>query len=233
MAQNEQRRQKKLEAKKTKRKDERRVVARVQSSGLSGRMEAAERWPVVQARVSAQLWKYGIGEALLVRRGPGGLTVAVLFLLDVYCLGVKNVTACTEPDHVVANWLSRLFEKSGPWIDVSPEHVRKLVEGAMGYALSIGLAPHRDCAAALLIFGDLDSSRCAAEFTFGKDGKPCYIAGPHDNETRILDILTTLKRTCGPNGFHYTIPVASAELSGELAQVLEGTETRVIDGREV
>ncbi len=54
MARNEQRRQKKLESKKAKRKDEQRAVARVQSSGMRGRMEAAQHWPVVQARVSAQ-----------------------------------------------------------------------------------------------------------------------------------------------------------------------------------
>ncbi len=232
MARNEQRRQKKLEAKRAKRKDEQRAVARVQSSGMRGRMEAAQHWPVVQARVSAGMQEHGMGEALLVRRGPGGMTAYVLFLLDVYCLGVKDVIAHAAPDHVAANWLSGLFERTGPWIDVTPEHVRKLVEGSIGYALSLGLAPHRDCAAALLIFGDLDSSRCPTEFTFGRDGQPCYISGPHENNARIREVLATLKRTCGPDGFDYLIPSATTNVSEELADVIEATGGRVFDAVE-
>lgn len=229
MARNEQRRQKKLEAKKSKRKEEQRMVARVQSSGTRGRMEVAQNWPVVQARVSAGLWDHGMGEALLVRRGPGGITAYVLFLLDVYCLGVKNVIAHAEPDHVAARWLSSLFERTGSWVDVSPEHVRKLVEGSIGFALSFGLAPHRDCAGALQIFGDLDSSRCSTEFTFGRDGKPLFIAGPHDSQARIYEILSTLKRTRGSEQLDYVLPSATGEVSGELADLLEEVGVRVMD----
>ncbi len=229
MARNEQRRQKKLAIKKSKRREEQRGVARVQSSGVRGQMELAQHWPVVQARVSSRIWEDGMGEALLVRRGPGGMTAYALFLLDVTCLGVKDVIAHAAPDHVAAIWLSGLFERSGPWIDVAPEHVRKLVEGSIGYALSLGLAPHRDCAAALPIFGELESSRCATEFTFGRDGQPYYIAGPHDSQARIREILSTLKRVCGPNGFHDTIPTASPAVMSELADVIEETDARLIE----
>lgn len=232
MARNEQRRQKKLEAKKAKRKDEQRVMARLQSSGMRGRMEAAQHWPVVQARVSAGMREQGMGEALLVRRGPGGMTAYVLFLLDVDCLGVKDVIAHAAPDHVAANWLSGLFERTGPWIDVAPEYVRKLVENSIGYALSLGLAPHRDCAAALLIFGDLDSSRCSVEFTFGRNGKPNYISGPYESNARIREVLATLQRTCGPDGFDYVIPSAAADLSEELFDVIEETGERLFDATE-
>ena len=202
MARNEQRRQKKLAERKSKRNEEQRAVTRMHSSGLRGQMEAAQHWPVIQSRVASRLWEHGIGEALLVRRGPGGVTAYALFLLDVYCLGVKNVIAHAAPIDVAANWLSGVHERCGPWTDVSPEHVRKLVEESVGYALSLGLAPHRDCPAALLIFGKLDSSQCAKQFAFGRKGKPMYVAGPHDSESRIREILGTLTRTCGPDGFH-------------------------------
>ena len=232
MARNEQRRQKQLEAKRAKRQEEQRVVARAQSSGIAGGMAAASLWPVVQARVSATLWDQGIGYAVLVRRGPGGLTAMATFLLDVYCLGVKDVLARVAPDHSISAALARMGEGGCRWIDASPEHVRKLVEGAMGYALSLGLAPHRDCAAALSLFGDLDSSKCATEFTFGSEGQPCFIAGPYDSHARIVEVLNTLRRTCGPDGFHYTVPLASPELSDELADVLDGTEQRILDLEE-
>lgn len=232
MARNEQRRQKKLALKKSKRNEERRTIARAESSGIAGGMALASRWPVVQARVSATLWTQGIGYAVLVRRGPGGLTAMGLFLLDVYCLGVKDVVARVAPDYAISASLARMSDNGCRWIDVSPEHVRKLVEGTMGYALSLGLAPHRDCAAALSIFGDLESSKCATEFTFGFEGQPHFIAGPYDRQARIVEVINTLRRTCGPDGFHYTVPIESPDLPDELVEVLDGTEQRIIDLEE-
>ena len=232
MARNEQRRQKKLEAKRVKRKEQSREVARAQSMGLDGRMELASCWPVFQAQVSATLWQQGIGQVVLVRRGSNGLTAIAVFLVDTYCLGVKDAFARTEPSSSAANLLSRLAESGEGWINVTPEHVRKLVEQAIGYALSLGLAPHRDCAAAMKLFGDLDASQCKTEFTFGRDGKPCYIAGPHDSEVRVREILQALRETCGPDRFHYTVPLPSSDLSREMIEVLEDINPRILDLQE-
>lgn len=232
MARNEQRRQKKLALKKAKRNEERRVIARAESSGISGGMALASRWPVVQARVSATLWDQGMGYAVLVRRGPGGLAAMAMFLLDVYCLGVKDVIAHVAPDHAISASVARVNDNGGQWIDVSPEHVRKLVEGALGYALSLGLAPHRDCAAAMSIFGELESSQCATEFTFGFQGQPHFIAGPYDRQARVVEVLSTLRRTCGPDSFHYTVPIESSDMSDELEEVLDGTEYGILDQEE-
>lgn len=228
MARNEQQRQKKLALKKSKRNEKRRVIARAESSGIAGGMVLASRWPVVQARVSASLWNQGIGYVVLVRRGPGGLTAMGMFLLDVYCLGVKDIVARVAPDHAIAAALARMSDNGCRWTEVSPEHVRKLVEAAMGYALSLGLAPHRDCAATMSIFGDLDSSQCATEFTFGFDGQPHFIAGPYDRQARVVEVLNTLRRTCGPDGFHYTVPIDSSDLPDELVEVSDGTEQRIL-----
>ena len=118
MARNEQRRQKKLALKKAKRNEERRVIARAESSGISGGMALASRWPVVQARVSATLWDQGMGYAVLVRRGPGGLAAMAMFLLDVYCLGVKDVIAHVAPDHAISASVARVNDNGGQWIDV-------------------------------------------------------------------------------------------------------------------
>ena len=36
--------------------------------------------------------------------------------------------------------------------------------------------------------------------TFGKDGKPFYVSGPHDN---VDAIMNQLLRTAGPDNFEY------------------------------
>lgn len=219
MARNDQRRQKKLEAKRTKRKEQLRDVARLKSTGVGERMLAGCRWPVTESRISESLWEEGIGYAVLVRRGPGGTAAMGLFLLDVYCLGVKDVVMRVEPEHSVSAMLAQLSKKGCRWRNVSPEHVRKLVDCSMGYALSLGLAPHRDCAAAMKLFGDIDASQCSVEFVFGCEGKPRYISGPNDSRMRSKAVVDTLQRTCGPDGFHYLVQIDSpdelAPLDGE------------------
>lgn len=166
------------------------------------------------------------------RQGHPALTAIAVFRVDTYCCGVQDAFARTEPNSSAVDLLSRLAESDEGWINVTPEHVRKLVEQAIGYALSLGLAPHRDCAAAMKLFGDLDASQCKTEFTFGRDGKPCYIAGPHDSEVRVREILQALRETCGPDRFHYTVPLPSSDLSREMIEVLEDINPRILDLQE-
>jgi hypothetical protein len=221
MALSKHQRQKKLQAKRTQRKvAAQRKLSRMRLTGIHARMESATSWPVVQARVSHTIWKNGLGQALLARRGPNGLTVMAVFLLDVYCLGVKDVITRADPELVAGDWMAKVFSKNGPWVDVSAEHIRKLVEESIGYALSLGIAPHPECATAQLIFGDLDSSKCSQDFTFGRNGKPLFISGPHDNSTRVHSIMSMLRQSCGVDGFHFVLPMGSDGQGGGLEELV-------------
>ena len=42
--------------------------------------------------------------------------------------------------------------------------------------------------------------------TFGKDGKPFYVSGPHDN---VDAIMNQLLRTAGPDNFEYLADIGS------------------------
>ncbi|MEI8383376.1 MAG: hypothetical protein WCJ09_24885 [Planctomycetota bacterium] len=207
MARNDQRRQKKLEAKRTKRKEQSKAVARLKSTGVAERMLAGSRWPITESRISDTLWDQGMGYAVLVRRGPGGTAAMSMFLLDVFCLGVKDAIAHFGPEIDVSSRLSQMSDNGIRWLKVSPEYVRKLVEGSIGYALNLGLAPHRDCAAAIKLFGDIDASKCEDKFEFGCEGKPRFISGPHDSPARCQAVMDTLNRTCGVGNFHYVMHV--------------------------
>ena len=45
--------------------------------------------------------------------------------------------------------------------------------------------------------------------TFGCNGKPTYISGPHDNPDHVL---RTLRRAVGRDGFNYTVGIDLTEL---------------------
>lgn len=59
----------------------------------------------------------------------------------------------------------------------------------------MGFEPHPDFTAARGHLGDLDQP-CA--ITFGRHGRPLYVAGPHDDP---IAVMRTLRSTVGTDGF--------------------------------
>lgn len=124
-----------------------------------------------------------------------------IYLVDAYCLGVKNAMG---PDEVDDRGLRSLTDYafsaySAPPVSAPIELVRDLVLGAAEYAHGLGFAPHPDFERARPHLGPWKGP---SAITFGCDGQPHYINGPHDNPDRIL---RTLRRTVGRKGFHHTI----------------------------
>jgi len=144
----------------------------------------------------------GLVTALVARRRGHrrGASVCV-YLLDVYCLGVKNAMG---PDNLDDRRLRRLADRvfSGYQTPPTPapiELVRDLVLGAAEYAHNLGFAPHPDCHHARAHLGHWTGP---SAITFGRDGKPTYVSGPYDDADQII---RTLRRTVGRKGFNYTI----------------------------
>jgi hypothetical protein len=122
------------------------------------------------------------------------------FLLDVWCLGVKNALR-PEPMTV-----SRLAEHRHAYFDAFEGHVqvpaevaRALVFGAADYARGLGFDPEADFDAAAAVLGE-PIGPCP--IGFGKDGKPFYVNGPYDDPEAIV---RKLRHVVGDDGFHYAL----------------------------
>ena len=139
--------------------------------------------------VPENLVKGGMGSVWVTRRIRHDRLVTGVFLVDIWCMGVKNAfirrVGVAEYEH----HLAKTAEVDGPVRRVAPEFACKLVCDAVEYAAGLGIAPHRDYAAAREIFAGVDPSRCEEEFTFGQNGRPLYIQGPFDDPERIFSHL--------------------------------------------
>ena len=227
MAKDSRKRQKKLERRKAKTKAKKKALARQEGRGMAIGLEKAAAAPILHCCTTDALWDEGISSLLISRKLRSGSVAYVIFLVDVYCLGVKNVILGVVPrsryDWQVYEKLSDQYHL----VKLKPEAARKLVEGAVEYARNLGLSPHPDYRKARLIFGDIDADACSEEFVYGKDGKPFFVAGPHDSPWRCKQIIRTLTDRCGPDGFHYLMPLGAAE-----AALLEGGELLMEDDTE-
>ena len=153
-------------------------------------------WPGVQAA--------GGGESgglvgVLVARDRGSSVSACGYLVDVWCLGVKN---CMGPKAMerrkLPDFLSFFFRSfSRPPVSAPPDLARQVVFGAVDYARGLGFEPHPDFAKCAGHLGDWDGS---SDIAFGRDGMPMYIQGPHDD---MYTVISTLRKTVGDGNFHY------------------------------
>lgn len=226
MALDAKRRQKKLAKRSAKRKAQR-VDKRSKASPDSYPAARAARFPIHDCLVPDNLFEMGIGTVILSRALPNGEFALAMFLVDVYCLGVKDAFYRVLPPHEYALYVDRMAE-NGDFEEVHPSCLRKLVEGAVHYAGDLGFAPHSDYGRAAKLFGDIDAAVCPVRYTYGKDGKPVYVSGPYDSPAQSRRIIDTLARRLGPDEFHFTSLVGSAE--DELAlEALDSDALEYID----
>jgi hypothetical protein len=200
-------RQRKLAAKAARRKA---VVAEKKkletvSSSLAGRVKGASKGPIVRCTMPPNLFELGMGLIVVARRLPTGLLGCGFFLLDVFCLGVKDVFYAEMGEHEL---LSRLeAQYTDGFVDIEPAYARKLIRDAAAYAAGLGLPAAKDTPTIEAIFGDVDADACTETFTFGKDGKPFYMSGPTDTPARIRSVAQALEKSRGTGEWDYMIGV--------------------------
>lgn len=152
MALDPRKRQKKLERKRAK---ERKTLLKERSRTESGGFAQASAAPIHECFRSAELWDLGIGWVVVSRRYSNGQIACAAFLVDTYCLGVKNVLhGVLSPSEYESRNFACLNRKGGA-IRINPSDARRLLEDAVAYASGLGFSPHADFRRAVQIFGDI------------------------------------------------------------------------------
>jgi hypothetical protein len=200
MAKSEHKRQQKLVKKQRRTNDlkkQRNIKLNVSNREL---ILAAARSPWVGCYLSGEAGMHSVFAIRQTRNGP----VASVFLIDSFCLGIKDSFFIRSFD------LEAFRDRKGDreTEKVTPEHALKLIQDAIAYARGIGFEPSAETDVCKLIFGNTDAAECTTEFVFGKDGKPFYMSGPHDSREKQLRIMQTLTQL-GFGNFHFVLGIDS------------------------
>ncbi len=229
MALNEKKRQQKLAKKKNRRKELAKVARQKMSAGYSlltdtKRLARIAAAPIHECLMPRELFQLGMGNLMVTRKLESGNLAIGVFLLDTFCLGVKDAFLRIITPFEYDQYVDGMRQHETPQ-RIEPAYARKLIEDCAAYARAVGLAPHPDYAAAQLILGDIDPAECTDEFVFGKDGKPFYVNGPNDTPARQKQIIQTLTQHCGPGGYDYLMmldPFGGASLPPGVELIEEG-----------
>jgi hypothetical protein len=142
----------------------------------------------------------GLAAIMLARQVGFNRLKVCGYLVDYWCLGVKDTLGPRRMDPIRYNQLVNLFFSRFPnseTEEISMELAQAIVFGAVAYAERLGLSPHRDFVKVRDFLGAWDGQ---PQLTFGRNGKPCYIQGPYDNAQNILKALT---QSVGEGNFDY------------------------------
>ena len=123
--------QKKRTKKNTKRNDKRTTGARLGALlSFSRDWAAASRAPVVDVLAPCNLFELGIGHVWFSRRLPDGRYAMAGFLVDTFCLGVKNALYKIMETREYQGALERIFSATQEGHEQQhPAYARKLVKG--------------------------------------------------------------------------------------------------------
>lgn len=217
MPKNERQRQKKLDRNRSKERQRKRskVNERQSLASLAGMMNSANRGPIhacCLGRSPRGSEVNGMVSVTLVRGGPQGQLAFANFLVDLWCLGVKNCDGGLITPMECRKMLED-FRQKMELEPIEPPVARAIVEAGVQYAASLGLAPHPDFRKLALLWGEIPLGEIPLGLEIGLRGRPCYIVGPYDDVHKQFRITRTLCDSIGKDNFD--VVTAAQQFSGE------------------
>jgi hypothetical protein len=160
--------------------------------------------PLIGCWISAD-WQSdtpGLVQIIVARQQPDDNICFGVYLVDKLCLGLKNTFARVKftPERYQSE-VGRIFQDKAPQACV-PELAYQMIYESIEYAAQFGFTPHNDFELTQYMLAPHGEFNASYKLKFGRDGKPLFISGPHDNTTAILK---QLEKTAGPGNYDYIV----------------------------
>ena len=154
------------------------------ANSLGGRIREAARQPILECLISIGLFKNGIGTITLVRGVSREQQHIAVFMVDTFCLGVKDTHFRTakreEAEFILAT--QDAADAAGP---IAPQEARKLLRDAAAWAGGNGFTQPGDFAELERLFGDVVPAETDYSARMGQQGRVFYIPGPSETDSEV------------------------------------------------
>ncbi len=149
-------------------------------------------WPIYDCYIGKDWQEVGKTMVMVIRTMPTKLFFSSFFLIDAFCLGVKDTYTRLNLGQKDLEFLKDGLDNAGCGgvISIPYADARSIIFGAVAYAQTLGFDPYKDwhkTKYALEPETSFDD-----KFEFGYKGKPFYVMGPYDSEN--LDVKAIIKK---------------------------------------
>ncbi len=150
----------------------------------------------------------GLAQIFVARKMPSGNICLGIYLVDHFCLGLKdtayqfNLTLSEYED------LKGDFGRNNMG-ECSYDLVHNLIFDAIEFAAEYKFKAHKDFRISQYLLEDDETAEVEMiDIEMGKDGKPFLMTGPFDNPQQLINHLTAV---AGPGGFDYIARIGGEE----------------------
>ncbi len=204
-----QKRRQKAQLKKRRKEKERRKKQSRSSSYYEYAQSAyliknAKNYPLFECLINADWQDKGMAHIFLTRKQPNNTLILGVYLVDIFCLGLKNTFCNANLSMEEYQNLKLSVSTESTLTACSPGKACRLIKGAIEYAKRLGFKPQKDFDLSQYVLEGFPDSDSDIALEFGKDGKPLYIAGPDDD---FEAIMKTLKKNVGEGNFDFVAPL--------------------------
>jgi hypothetical protein len=201
------------------------------SGSLAAQVSAAASQPIRACLISDGWMETGMGSLFLARGLSNHRLGFGMFLLDTYCLGIKDVAFQSMNADQWAAFLDA-SEAAMPLSPIDPAFARKLLRDLAAWSASMGFAPHPDFATVERLFGTVSADTCTTEFQFGREGKPFYIPGPTDTPAQARQRLAQVSRATGGTGDFLLVAPEEADFEVPTLSRIASEDHRAADASD-
>lgn len=133
--------------------------------------------------------EFGLGHIIVTRLHKGGRKTVGVYLVDKYCLGVKDAFYRLRLDDIEYDDFIQTVSREYHLKKISYNEAHNLIYGAIEFADEAGIAPCKDFALAKYILEEDTEAIPLIEYEYGKDGKHLLVVGSQKEADLYLPAL--------------------------------------------
>ncbi len=165
--------------------------------------EKARTLPVGKCYIAPPDWQEsGMAHVIVTRVRPSGNLVMASFLVDTFCLGVKDAGYHENMTPYDFEKYLNNYKNGMGLEEISYDEAHNIIYGAMAFAEDGGIKPSKEFDPAGYILEEDTDDIPLIEYDFGKNGKHFLVVNPDRKEMPYYHIL---KKKLGDN-FEYVMP---------------------------
>jgi hypothetical protein len=139
---------------------------------------------------------------MVARKHSNGNITACLYLVDLYCQGVKDTTWFFNMPALEYGELKNEINGKMDFEEVKYELVHNIIYAALEFAEEYGFYPHRDFTGITIYMLEEDSDEIELiDIECGIDGKPAYMRTPNHSKRETEMIIAKLEKNPGPGNY--------------------------------
>ncbi|MFP4096350.1 MAG: hypothetical protein ACLFUB_17850, partial [Cyclobacteriaceae bacterium] len=154
--------------------------------------------PIKSCLVTENWQELGLATVLVAREMPSGNLTMASFLVDTFCLGIKDTMYFHSLTPYEYNDLIKQFEQVQDLAPCDYVEAHNIIYGAIAFAEELGFEPHKDFGLTKYYLQEDDDQVDLIEYEFGKAGKPVLCINTGDNVNRYT---AQLDRSVGKGNY--------------------------------